>query len=1015
TIDTIDPQVTITFDNNDFVLNDDKAYFKKARVATITVDDVNFEGTSDMVTVTALTNDGVSIENVPQILWNGNVGTINFSDNANYALSINDSFKDKAERSSQIKVDQDTKYAFEFVIDEDAPIAKISYDNNDSLVADGYYYQANRVATITVDDVNFKGETDMVIVTAKDVTGADLETVPQISWNGNIGTIKFTEDAHYTLTITDKFVDKAGTKADVSVVNGTKDAYAFAVDKVNPENLKIEYKSEKDSLFGTILDLIEKATGGFIYFSDDIEVTVTSTDITSGIDRIEYSAPLYEGSKEVETQEINNTIVKNEDSTAESFSTTFKVPAEYKGTIQAVVYDRAGRSTSSAEESGVVVSKKKPEITLDVVNSTDAVVHDEISYYNEDIKIKVTVEDVFFDSSKVVITETTDGNSKKVNAESWIRVSDDTNKYETTITLSSEGVKTLKVEYTNNSKISAVDKLVENIVIDKTAPKVTIKYDNNTSLVNGYYYNKARTATITVDDINFKGETDMVKVTAVDKAGKTVKSVPEIIWEGKVGTIKFTDDAYYVLSITDKFVDKAGTKAEVSVVNGTNDAYDFVVDKSNPDVGTISVKDQNSKEIDLSNKEQNHTEIIYSNMAVNVSITSNDVLTKPTIEYFISSSYLECKNITGWETYTGSIKLEPDRKFVLYTKISDQAGNYIYRTTNIIILDKTNPDIDGVAPDIKLNPSSNQQKVDKNSNILYNGDVKVDYVITDPIVNNSCAGLNLEKLTYKVVCDGKVTQSGKLNGTVTEYDGRVGSYKGTITVDSKLNNSNNVQLVVDATDNATNHSDSTADLRIDITAPTINVNWDKTSDSEHTKYFRETRTAIITIRERNFDADDVVVTMTKDGDEYSPSLSWNSTGTAGTDSYSHIAEININSDGDYTFDISYVDEATNKAGEVNYGSSVSPREFTIDLNRPEITVNFDNNSAQNGNYYNNHRTATITVNEHNFDPSRFVYSCVATDDGATVSSPALGSWTSSGDVHTAIVNFNSDAKFTLEV
>ena len=30
----------------------------------------------------------------------------------------------------------------------------------------------------------------------------------------------------------------------------------------------------------------------------------------------------------------------------------------------------------------------------------------------------------------------------------------------------------------------------------------------------------------------------------------------------------------------------------------------------------------------------------------------------------------------------------------------------------------------------------------------------------------------------------------------------------------------------------------------------------------------------------------------------------------------------------------------------------------------------DNNSASNGNYYNNKRTATVTITEHNFDTSR---------------------------------------------
>ena len=50
----------------------------------------------------------------------------------------------------------------------------------------------------------------------------------------------------------------------------------------------------------------------------------------------------------------------------------------------------------------------------------------------------------------------------------------------------------------------------------------------------------------------------------------------------------------------------------------------------------------------------------------------------------------------------------------------------------------------------------------------------------------------------------------------------------------------------------------------------------------------------------------------------------------------------------------------------------------------------DSNSASNGNYYNNKRTATVTITEHNLDTSRIALSMTAQDAGKSVAAPAFG-------------------------
>lgn len=97
---------------------------------------------------------------------------------------------------------------------------------------------------------------------------------------------------------------------------------------------------------------------------------------------------------------------------------------------------------------------------------------------------------------------------------------------------------------------------------------------------------------------------------------------------------------------------------------------------------------------------------------------------------------------------------------------------------------------------------------------------------------------------------------------------------------------------------------------------------------------------------------------------------------------------------------------------MDYANSLAPTKFTIDTTAPVISVAYDNNSASNGNYYNNKRTATVTITEHNFDTSRIVLSMTAHDAGKSVAAPAFGSWSDNGDTHTATLSFDADATYT---
>ncbi len=225
-------------------------------------------------------------------------------------------------------------------------------------------------------------------------------------------------------------------------------------------------------------------------------------------------------------------------------------------------------------------------------------------------------------------------------------------------------------------------------------------------------------------------------------------------------------------------------------------------------------------------------------------------------------------------------------------------------------------------------------------------------------------------------------------------------------VTAALNNSNHVRIKVTATDNAGNVSEEIKDIKIDITKPKISVTFDNNSPLNG-KYFKDTRTATVTVTERNFDPNNVQINVTNTHGTQASISGWSHSAGAGeSDSATHTTTITFSADGDYTFTVDCTDLAMNKA-ENPYKSD----EFTIDKTIPTISVSYDNDSAQNGNYYKATRTAPITITENNFS-SRDVRVTTTASNG---SAPGVSGWSSSGDRHTATVYFGSDADYTFDI
>ncbi len=601
------------------------------------------------------------------------------------------------------------------------------------------------------------------------------------------------------------------------------------------------------------------------------------------------------------------------------------------------------------------------------------------------------------------------------------------------------------------------------VKINSTPPTIEIKFGKegeegekkpvNVVKENGTergYYDDARTATVTITDRASTRDLDAVKfdIKAKDAAGNDVSNTVTISdWvKGDTGEpscdVTFSGDANYIWSIS--YTNRAGLSAKaglsaladkdqtksVNAVTYGETPYCFTVDKNAP-TGTITantyvvgVKDPTSSPVwEALIDSKNLTFGVWANDKIVITHNEGDE-TSPikSKEYFVQKfrtdetddtkkAPLTAKELAQqkWTDIGKTTEFTPNQQLVVYLKITDMAGHVTYLSTNGLVVDNERPHEEFTAPEIvRVSGLTN--------NKIYNGDVSVEVSANDPAENGVYSGL--KQVTYTVY-NGKVYNEKDVTqqGVLYSWDGNTppcqSKEKMGFTVDAKKNNSNDVHILLTAEDNAGNVTSMEYSIKIDITKPIINIEYDKNAADSGT-FFRESRRANVTVKERNFDDSLVNITLraTNDGADIAlPTVSgWTSSGDL------HTATIEYTAEGDYTFDIDVTDKAGNPNEPVHYADgTVAPTAFTIDKTRPTISVTYDNNSALNGNYYNAHRTATVVVTEHNFDASRVNITLRATDDGADIALPTVSGWTSSGDRHTATIAYQRDGLYTFDI
>lgn len=370
-------------------------------------------------------------------------------------------------------------------------------------------------------------------------------------------------------------------------------------------------------------------------------------------------------------------------------------------------------------------------------------------------------------------------------------------------------------------------------------------------------------------------------------------------------------------------------------------------------------------------------------------------------------------------------------------EIVDRAGNSasIQGRTNKIYLDTEFPTEDSLSPTISISGTADSNGIGPAGNPLFRGDVTLNVTVTDP--EEAVASSGLYRVYYSVTMAGNdmtgsvsvaSSKGSASNGTITygtsgeSYNPLENPSDETLVYTDSLSfsfssatfNNNDIKIRVWAEDNAGNGqsqgSGANYSFGIDTTAPQIVVTYDN-NDVQNEKYFKETRTATIRIKERNFSHTNTVIST-------EPNAiigAWvrNAGAASNGDDDEWVTRVEYSTDGDYTFDVKTADLLGQAAGAPDYGTSVVPNAFTIDKTVPVINIAFDNNNAVNGHYYDDNRLATVTITEHNFSNDGAEIETDASIARGTVSAPQVNGWGKAGDTNTATIAFNDDGDYAI--
>lgn len=910
-VDTMAPEFIVpeyTF-SNDQVREYNSIYYTQGETKVkFTIDEANFDlslkkaDDEDAASAPVLTVNGVA----QNVTWTQTDGTDEWvtektlSGDGDYVVRL--TYTDRSTNAME-------SYTKEVHIDNVAPVFDVTYDNNEARNENNY--KADRTATIKITEHNFKAEEVNLVVTAKDITGADVDIsskaysdyakVPA-NWtqSGDVWTLKtdgmkFDIDAIYHVELNYK---------DLAENDATTYTTDFVIDKTNPTNVKVEYS---ESIIDKVLETIT-----FGFYQPRVIVTVTAQDDTSGVEYFNIKYTKQDGASAVNTDTYTTgEIVATQKTDAKNiFTAEHTIPANARGTVSIVLLDKAGNESEENNSTIAVVDNITP--TREVIYTPEKVLDastllsvdsyqegdNSILYYKNKAVVTFKINEANFDLSlkkaddeDVAPAPVIKVNNNPVSVE-WSKEGD---VWTAVHTITGDGDYIVTMTYVDRSTNAMVDYTSAKIAIDNTAPTISVAYNPAEATANEKFFKTNRSMTVTIDEHNFRADDIVVTVDAKDATGNIIANESDVAnaisdylknrsnWSNTgdthVATVPFTVDAQY--NVTIDYSDLIGNVATQYV------APPFVVDHVAPSNLTISYSkeykfwEEALDAITFGYYSYNNNEETSKPFSVTMTAfddisgvdfftwtytqevgtsTTNNVSTRtvtiPTEEITYS---VDKKTATATFTLTGT-DAEQFRGSISFTA-TDRAANESTKyddNARINIVDTISPTRSVTYSGAKrvidakllLDISPYEYKGENTNAILYyNDDATVTVKVNE--ANFYAKDVVIEDNGTKITPDNWTQSGDEWTATFTITD--EGDHVVTMTYTDRSNNK------------MTNYESQL--IVIDRTNPEISVDYKNSKikntvldlENHNRQYFDDTQAATITINEHNFRPDDVLV------------------------------------------------------------------------------------------------------------------------------------------------------------
>ena len=870
------------------------------------------------------------------------------------------------------------------VVDTISPERSVSYELEKAggtcqKDGDRWYFSDSVAVTFNIKEINFYPEDVIVKIAKKSEDGNGFEELKKVSPKWSKIT---TETDQYAGTYTIEAPDDHSGDGDYIVTMEYKDRSGNEMESYQSEMITID----------TIAPVIE-----FNYSNGNKTSADKDNEQTATITITEHNFRVSDLEVETTAEDINGQAVAVRDmqeflrnaewsKDGDVYKTT--IASEFADAIYNMTFnykDLALNPAREVESGQFIVDHTPPEASSMKVEYSTPVTEKIISaitfgYYKPSVDVTFTANDTTSGVDYFVWSYTRENGASESNVASYaeekleaVQAQNDKSKFTATVTLPKVKEEQLRgnLAFTATDKYSNTSsKLTDEnhtIVVDTIAPTMTAEYTEASRIKDHHmYYNKDMTVTFKVTEANFYAEDVIVEVS---KDGGEFKAVsPEwkdISTDLHIGTYTIpapgnhSGDADYIFRV--RYKDRSGN----AMPDYTSDI--ITIDTIKP-VINVSYSNQNVKNT-LSDSEGHARKYFDSTQTATVTITEHNfeasevdfsILAKDASGNALNANELNTKS--SWSsngdkhsitiTYPGDANYTFD---VAYTDLATNAADDY--AADYFTVDKTAP----ANLTVSYSNSILETVLQAITFGFYNAKMTVTINATDNIT-----GVYNFKYDYSLAAGVSSVNAELINQAIEEAgitysNGRTRATTQFEIPKAALGNGNqfNGNVSFTASDKSGNESSKFNDgkrLVVDNISPTATVEYNSpVQTAGGVAYYDGTVNATVTINEANFYAEDVQVSVTKDGASYPVTPSWSNSGTD-----VHIGTFALTDDGDYFVTIDYADKSSNKM------ASYTSDQMTVDTEivAPVITVNGE---EANGKAFKDEVVPAVSFEDTNFE------------------------------------------------